>query len=149
MSTENTTHETTEEQKPNLFPKNGEITFLMPSTNAIARLKDAKVTSKLTVSYMEKSEWIARKGEAVTCFFLGLKEAQDAKGGSYFLAKLHDGEKGFVVAQTVLIQALMNTKVGQGVSITCTGSTKTTGGNDIPLFDVDELDINIFDANQQ
>jgi hypothetical protein len=146
MSAEN---QTTEEQKPNLFPKHGEITFVMPSTNAIGKLKDAEVKSKLTVSYMEKSEWIAKKGEAITCFFLGFKEAQDAKGGSYFLAKLHDGEKAFVVAQTVLIQALMGTVVGQGVSITCTGSTKTTGGNEIPLFDVNELDINIFDANQQ
>ena len=61
---------------------------------------------------------------------------------------MHDGTKAFVVAQTVLVQALMGTKVGQGVKITCTGSTKTTGGNDIPLFDVDELNINIFDANE-
>jgi hypothetical protein len=138
-----------QQEKPNLFPKNGEVTFIMPSTNAIGALKAAGINRKLTVSYMEKGEWIARKGEAVECFFLGFKEATDAKGGSYFLAKLHDGEKAFLVAQTVLIQALMSTKVGQGVSITCTGSTKTTGGNDIPLFDVDEKDINIFDANEE
>jgi hypothetical protein len=139
----------TEDQKPNLYPKNGEVTFIMPSTNAMGHLKDAPVSRKLTVSYMEKGEWIAKKGIAIDCFFLGFKEAADAKGGSYFLAKLHDGEKAFLVAQTVLIQALMSTKVGQGVSITCTGSTKTTGGNDIPLFDVDEKDINIFDANEE
>jgi hypothetical protein len=138
-----------EDQKPNLFPKNGEVTFIMPSTAAIGALKGAGINRKLTVSYMEKSEWIAKKGEPVECFFLGFKEAQDAKGGTYFMAKLHDGEKAFVVAQTVLIQALMNTKIGQGVKITCTGSTKTTGGNDIPLFDVDEKDINIFDANEE
>lgn len=138
-----------QEEKPNLFPKNGEVTFIMPSTNAIGALKNAPVNRKLTVSYMEKGEWIARKGEAIDCFFLGFKEAADAKGGSYFLAKLHDGEKAFLVAQTVLIQALMSTKVGQGVRITCTGSTKTTGGNEIPLFDVDEKDINIFDANEE
>lgn len=145
MSAEN---QNTENQKPNLFPKNGEVTFIMPSTNAMGQLKDAAVSRKLTVSYMEKGEWIARKGEKIDCFFLGFKEALDAKGNTYFLAKLHDGEKAFLVAQTVLIQALMSTKPGQGVSIVCTGSTKTTGGNDIPLFDVDEKEINIFDANE-
>lgn len=136
------------EDQANLYPKNGEITFVMPSTNAIGALKDASVTKKLTVSYFKKEEWIAEKDHPIECFFLGFKDAQDAKGNTYFLAKLHDGTKAFVVAQTVLVQALMGTKVGQGVKITCTGSTKTTGGNDIPLFDVDELDINIFDANE-
>ncbi|MBE8727949.1 hypothetical protein [Flavobacterium hungaricum] len=135
--------------KPELFPKNGEVTFIMPSTNAIGALKEAGVSRKLTVSYMEKSEWIAKKNEAVECFFLGFKEATDAKGATYFMAKLHDGEKAFLAGQTVLIQALMNTKIGQGVSIKCTGSSKTTGGNEIPLFDVDELNINIFDANEE
>lgn len=139
-----------QEVKPELHPKNGEITFIMPSTNAIGALKNAETNRKLTVSYKEKSEWISEQGVPVECFFLGFKEASDAKGNTYFMAKLHDGDKAFIAAQTVLIQALMNTTIGQGVRITCTGSTKTTGGNDIPLFDVDELSVNIFDnANNQ
>lgn len=133
------------EQKPELYPKNGEITFIMPSTNAIGALKNADTNRKLTVSYQKKEEWIAEQGKPVECFFLGFKEATDGKGNIYFLAKLHDGAKAFVAGQTVLVQALMNTQIGQGVRITCTGSTKTTGGNDIPLFDVDELNINLFD----
>ena len=138
------------ETKPELYPKNGEVTFIMPSTNAIGSLKNAETNRKLTVSYKEKSEWISEIGVPTECFFLGFKEASDAKGNSYFMAKLHDGVKAFIAGQTVLIQALMNTKIGQGVRITCTGSTKTTGGNDIPLFDVDELNINIFDnANEE
>lgn len=137
-----------QENKAELYPKNGEVTFVMPSTNAIGALKGADVSKKLTISYKEKTEWIAQKDQPIECFFLGFKDATDAKGNTYFLAKLHDGVKGFVAAQTVLIQALMNTQIGQGVRITCTGSTKTTGGNDIPLFDVDELDINLFDNAQ-
>lgn len=137
------------QDQPALYPKNGEVTFVMPNTNAIASLKEAKTNRTLTVSYKEKSEWIAQKDQPVECFFLGFKEANDAKGNPFFLAKLHDGTKAFVAGQTVLIQALMNTQIGQGVRITCTGSTKTTGGNDIPLFEVDELNINIFDANEE
>jgi len=128
-----------------LYPKNGEVSFLMPSTNAIGILKNANTNRKLSVSYLRKEEWIARDGEPLDCFFLGFKEAFDNKGNPYFLAKLHDGKKAFMVAQTILVQALMNTTVGQGVRITCTGTTKTTGGNDIPLFDVDELDVNLIE----
>lgn len=138
-----------DQEKPELYPVNGEVTFIMPSTNAIGALKNADVSRKLTVSYQKKEEWIAEQGKPVECFFLGLKEAKDAKGNSYFLAKLHDGEKAFIAGQTVLIQALMSTKIGQGVRIVCTGVTKTVGGNEIPIFDVDELDINLFDANEE
>ncbi len=81
------------EQKPELYPKNGEITFIMPSTNAIGALKNADTNRKLTVSYQKKEEWIAEQGKPVECFFLGFKEATDGKGNTYFLAKLHDGAK--------------------------------------------------------
>ena len=137
------------ENQAELYPKNGEVTFIMPSTNAIGALKNAETNRKLTVSYQKKEEWIAEKDKPVECFFLGLKEATDAKGNTYFLAKLHDGDKAFIAGQTVLIQALMSTKIGQGVRITCTGTTKTVGGNEIPIFDVDELNINLFDANEE
>ena len=151
MDTKNqkTTENVQENNQPTLYPKNGEVTFVMPSTRAIGALKNAEVSKKLTVSYKEKSEWIAEQGVPIECFFIGFKDAVDGKGNTYFLAKLHDGTKAFVAGQTVLVQALMNTKLGQGVKITCTGSTKTTGGNEIPLFDVDELDINLFDANEE
>lgn len=129
--------------KPELKPKNGEVTFIMPSTNALGALKSAKKGRQLTVSYKTKEEWLAETGETVRCYFLGLKEATDAKGETYFIAKLHDGEKAFVCAQTVLVQSLMSTELGQGVEITCTGSTKGSSGNTIPIFDVVELGINI------
>ncbi|ROI03689.1 hypothetical protein EGI16_10780 [Chryseobacterium sp. G0240] len=139
-----------QETKAELYPKNGEVTFVMPSTNAIGALKNAGTNRKLTVSYQKMQEWVAEQGKPVECYFLGLKEATDAKGNIYYLAKLHDGDKAFIAGQTVLIQALMNTKIGQGVRITCTGTTKTVGGNEIPIFDVDELDINLFDnANEE
>lgn len=131
------------ETKPELKPVGGEITFLMPSTNALGALKKAEKGRQLTISYKKKEEWLAEIGKPKRCFFLGLKESTDGKGDSYFIAKLHDGEEAFVCAQTVLVQALMSTEIGQGVEITCTGSSRGTTGNEIPLFDVVELGINI------
>jgi hypothetical protein len=130
-------------EKPELKPANGEITFIMPSTNALGALKKAEEGRQLTVSYKKKEEWIAQKDQPIRCYFLGLKEATDGKGDTYFIAKLHDGEKAFVCAQTILVQALMSTELGQGVEITCTGSTKGSNGNEIPQFDVVELGVNI------
>lgn len=130
-------------EKPELKPTNGEITFIMPSTNALGALKNAEEGRQLTVSYKKKEDWLKEKDKPVRCFFLGLKEATDGKGDTYFLAKLHDGEKAFVCGQTILVQALMSTEVGQGVEVTCTGSVKGSNGNDIPQFDVVELGVNI------
>lgn len=129
--------------KPELKPIDGEITFLMPSTNAIGALKNAEEGRQLTIKYKTKEDWLAQKDEPVRCYFMGLKESTDGKGESYFLAKLHDGERAFVCAQTILVQALMTTELGQGVEITCTGSVKGASGNDIPQFEVVELDVNI------
>ncbi|WP_438423222.1 hypothetical protein [Aquimarina macrocephali] len=126
--------------KPELYPKNGEVTFLMPSTNAIGMLKGAKTGRTLTVAYKTKEDWLAEKDQPVKCFFLGFKESTDGTGKPYLIAKLHDGEKAFVCAQTVLIQALMGVELGQGVQVTCTGSTKGNNGNVIPLFEVVELE---------
>lgn len=130
-------------EKPELKPTNGEITFIMPSTNALGALKSAEEGRQLTVSYKKKEDWLAEKDKPIRCYFLGLKEATGGKGDTYFLAKLHDGEKAFVCAQTILVQALMSTELGQGVEITCTGSVKGSNGNDIPQFDVVELGVNI------
>ena len=134
--------QTEENNKSELYPKGGEVRFMMPSTNAIGALDKAEKGRQLTISYKKKEEWLAEKDKPLKCFFLGLKEATDGKGDTYFIAKLHDGEKAFVCAQTVLVQSLMSTELGQGVEITCTGSTKSNG-NEIPLFDVVELNVNI------
>jgi hypothetical protein len=125
--------------KPELKPENGEVTFLMPSTNAVGILKNAKPGRKLTVTYKTKEEWAEEKDKPVNCFFLGFKNAEDSKGRTYLIAKLHDGEKAFVCAQTILVQALMGVELGQGVQIICTGTVKAQSGNHIPTFEVSEL----------
>lgn len=127
-----------EGQKPNLYPQNGEVTFLMPSTNAVGRLKTAEKGRDLTISYKTKEEWLAEKGTPQRYFFLGFKKAENEKGDEYYLARLSDGERTFVCAQTILIQALMGVSFGHGIEVKCTGSVKAKGGS-IPQFEVAEL----------
>jgi len=137
------------ENTPNLFPKGGEITFLMPSTNAIGKLESATVGKELTVNYKTKEDWIAEKDQPKRYFFLGFKTATDEKGDNYYLAKLSNGTETFVCAQTILIQALMNIQFGYGVEITCTGYVKAKGGQ-IPTFTVSELEgVTLFPDNDE
>lgn len=130
-------------KKQELYPKNGEVTFLMPNTNAIGVLKKAKVGRKLTAKYMTVEDWQAEKGSEKLCYFLGFKESEDASGNPYYLAKLHDGKVPFVAAQTILVQSLANIPVGQGVSITCTDVVKNSKNGKTALFEVAELDVNL------
>ena len=132
------------QSKQELYPKNGEVTFLMPNTNAIGVLKKATKGRSLTAKYMTVEDWQASKGQEKKCYFLGFKESEDAQGNPYYLAKLHDGKTPFVAAQTILVQSLANTPPGQGVSITCTDVVKNAKSGKTALFEVVELDVNLF-----
>ncbi len=134
------------ENKPVLYPRGGEVIFVMPDTNQAGKLKDAKSGRKLTAEYMTLEEWEKRAGEVLKCFYLGLKEATDSKGDTYYLAKLHDGEKPFVAAQSILVQSVSQLPIGQGVEITFTHSEKNQKGGKTAFFEVVELDINLFNA---
>ena len=134
--------------KNELYPVNGEVTFLMPNTNTIAKLKDAKKGVTVTSSYRTKEDWVALKDKPQKCFYLGLKEASNENGEVYYLVKLHDGKSPFVAGQTVLVQSLQSVSVGQGVQITCTGLS-SSGSRKIPMFEVVQLEINLFEGNEE
>lgn len=136
------------ESKQELYPKDGEVTFLMPNTNTLAKLKDAPVGANITSKYRTKEDWMELKGKPQKCFYLGMKEALNDKDEVYYLVKLHDGKSPFVAGQTVLVQSLQSVPVGQGVQITCTGLSKS-GTRSIPMFDVAQLGINIFDNQDE
>ncbi|MCB0460353.1 MAG: hypothetical protein KDC74_10115 [Flavobacteriaceae bacterium] len=137
------------EKKQELYPKNGEVTFLMPNTNAIGVLKKAQKGRSLTAKYMTVEDWQSEKGKEKLCYFLGFKESVDASGEVYYLAKLHDGDTPFVAAQTILVQSLANIPVGQGVSITCTDVVKNSKSGKTALFDVVELDVNLMGRDDE
>jgi len=137
-----------EKPKQELYPKNGEVTFLMPNTNTIAKLNSASKGPTVTASYRTKEQWNELKDKPQKCFYLGLKEATDENNKTYYLVKLHDGKNPFVAGQTVLVQSLQSVPVGQGVQITCTGLSKS-GTRSIPMFEVVQLEINLFDNNEE
>jgi hypothetical protein len=131
-----------------LFPTGGEITFLMPSTNMIGMLKDAKPQQTLTAKYMTVEDWQKEQGIEKRCIYLGMKSATDASGDQYFLAKFTDGKSPFVCAQTVIVQSFATVPVGQAVSITCTEVVKNSKNGKTALFEISDLGFNAFDKNE-
>lgn len=137
------------ENKAELFPKDGEITFLMPSTNFLGKLKDAKPVQSLTAKYMTIDDWAEMKGKELRCVFLGMKEAVDSKEDLYYLAKFTDGKKPFVAAQTILVQSFTSVPIGQAVRITCTDIVKNSKNGKTALFSIDDLGFNVFENNNE
>ena len=137
-----------ESNQPVLYPKGGEITFLMPSTNFLGKLKDAEPTRSLTAKYMTIDEWANIKGKELRCVFLGMKEAIDSDGKQYYLAKFTDGKLNFVAAQTILVQSFLNVPIGQGVSITCKDVVPNSKKGKTALFEIDDLGFNVFENNE-
>lgn len=136
----------TNEKKPELFPVGGEVTFLMPTTNALGLLKDAKDDGDLTASYMKWEDWQAIKGVELRCFFLGLKKCIDSDGEEYYMAQFVDeNNKPFVAAQTILVDAMKSTEYGQGVKIVCTDVVGNSKKGKTVLFDIKRLSVNLKD----
>lgn len=136
----------TENKKQELFPEGGELTFLMPTTNALGLLKEAEEDSDLTASYMRWEDWQQLKGVDLRCFFLGLKKCIDSDGEIYFMAQFVDeSNKPFVAAQTILVDAMKNTVFGQGVKIVCTDVVPNSKKGKTVLFDIKKLSINLKD----
>lgn len=134
-----------EKEKSVLYPEGGEVTFLMPNTNVIGQLKKAKKGQNLTAKYMTVDDWAERIDKPMRCIFLGFKAAEDAKGNTYYLARLVDENQiPFVSAPTILTQSLALVPAGQGVEITCVKVEKNSSGGKTPFFEVVKLDFNVF-----
>ena len=132
--------------KPELYPSGGEVTFFMPNTNMIGRLKNANPQQSLTAKYMTIEDWASEKGVEKRCVFLGMKDATNSSGDQYFLAKFIDSDKNpFVCAQTIIIQSFAAVQVGQAVSITCTDVVKNSKNGKTALFEIADLGFNVFD----
>lgn len=135
-------------EAPVLFPNGGEVTFIMPDTNTLGKLKDAKRGVNLTAKYMRVEDWKEHIDKPLTFFYVGYKEAKDAKGDSFMLARLIDSNGNPVVsAPTILTQSLANLPIGQGVEITCTEVRKNNSGGFTPYFDIVKLEVNLFTGN--
>ncbi len=135
-----------ENEKQVLYPAGGEITFFMPNTNTIGKLKDAKPQQSLTAKYMTVEDWKESIEDEKRCIFLGLKDAMDNKGEMYYMAKFIDQYKNpFVCAQKIIVQAMANVPPGQAVAITCTEIKRNAKNGHTALFDICDLGFNVFE----
>lgn len=137
MSTE------TQEKKP--IESKGYTPVLIPAESIMNRLVDAETGMEMTTSYRTKEEWAELKDEPVRCFFMGTEDAETADGNQFRAASFISGEKVFVAGQRVLVEAVENLPIGQGVEIIYKGDKKNSKGGKTLLFSVKRLKVNMND----
>lgn len=126
----------------------GYAPILIPTESVINRLVEAETGMELTTSYRTKEEWMELKNKPINCFFMGTEEATNAKGKKFDVASFVAKDCVFVAGQKVLVDAVKQLPVGQGVQITYTGSKSNSSDGQTLLFKVKRLNATIADQLQ-
>lgn len=115
-------------------------TLAIPNTEALGKLENAETGMSLTVTYKMQEDWV--KGEAIRCFFLGLKEIPNDKGENVLCAGFMNKSEVFLAGQMVLIDAVRGLAIGTALEIVFNGKkqNKTSAGS-TNLFTVRLLNI--------
>lgn len=126
----------------------GYTPVLIPAEAIMNRLVDAETGMEMTTSYRTKEEWAELKNQPIRCFFMGVEDAETSEGNPFRAASFISGEKVFVAGQKVLVDAVENLPVGQGVEITYLGDKKNQKGGRTLLFSVKRLKVSVSEQLQ-
>ncbi len=117
-----------------------EATLQIPNTESLGKLESATVGMSRTVKYKAQEDWV--KGEAVRCYFIGLKEIPNEKGETVICAGFMSKTEVFIAAQMVLIDAVRSLPKNTALEIIYEGKKKNNSGEgSTNLFSVNLLDL--------
>lgn len=83
-----------------------EVTFIMPDTESIGRLKQMNPSFSLTLKYRKAEDWAALKNQEVRAFYMGMKDIPNEKGDVVHCAVFVTETECFLSAQTTLVEAV-------------------------------------------
>lgn len=126
----------------------GYAPVLIPTESIMNRLVEAETGMEMTTSYRTKEEWVELINKPVRCFYMGTEPAETADGNPFECANFIANDKVFVAGQKVLVDAVKNLPIGQGVQITYIGDKKNSKGGKTLLFKVQRLKVTIEDQLQ-
>lgn len=114
-----------------------EVSFIIPTVSAIAKLKELQPSFSLSMKYKSSDDWAALKDKELRAYFMGLKEIPNEDGELVVCAKFVTESECFIAGQKVLIEAVKNLPENTPLSITYRGkkSNKSSDGSTM-LFDV-------------
>ena len=95
-----------------------EVTFVMPTTESLGRLKEMRPDFSLTMKYKNADDWAAIKGQEVRAFFMGIKEIPNDDGELVTCGVFVSETECFIAGQKLLVEAVRNLDSRTPVAIT-------------------------------
>lgn len=116
-----------------------EVSFQIPNTEALGKLREMKKAFSLTLSYKKQEDW--KPNEEVRAFFMGLKEIPNEEGEAVKCGVFVTESECFIAGQKMLIDAVRELPTKTPVSITYLGkkANVTTKGS-TNLFKIEILE---------
>lgn len=114
-----------------------EVTFLMPSTDALGALATMTPDFSLILKYKKADDWALLKNQEVRAYYMGIKEIPNTDGELVTCAIFVSSNECFLAGSMVLIEAVRTLDKGTPVAITYRGKSqnKKTEGETM-RFDV-------------
>ena len=114
-----------------------EVTFVIPNTESIGRLKEMEKDFQLNVKYKSADDWAALKDNPLRAFYMGMKDVPNEQGETVKCAAFVTEKEVFLSGQMVLVEAVKSLQPETPVEITYRGkrSNKSSDGSTM-LFDV-------------
>jgi hypothetical protein len=114
-----------------------EVTFFIPNTEEIGKLKELKPEFSLNLKYKTADDWAAIKDKPLRAFYMGMKEIPNEEGEVIQCGAFISESECFISGQKLLVDAIRNLNSKTPVEITYRGKSqnKSTEGSTMK-FDV-------------
>jgi hypothetical protein len=114
-----------------------EVSFTMPDTESIGKLKDMKPNFSLNLRYKTQEDWHELKGKPVRAYYMGIREIPNENGEMIRCGLFVSPSECFISGQMLLVEAVEKLPMKTPVEITYQGKKKnvnTDGSHNV--FDV-------------
>ncbi|AEB71638.1 hypothetical protein [Riemerella phage RAP44] len=117
-----------------------EVTFFIPNTESLGKLKDMKPEFSLNLKYKKADDWAALKDQPLRAFFMGTKDIPNEDGELVSCGVFVTQNECFISGQMTLVEAVKNLPAKTPIEITYRGkkNNKSSKGSTM-IFDVSKL----------
>lgn len=117
-----------------------EVTFFIPGTESISKLKELEPKFSLTLKYKTADDWASVKDQPLRVYYMGLKNIPNEDGELIACGVFVSEKQAFISGQMTLIEAVRNLPSQTPLQITYKGkkANKSSNGQTM-IFDVEKL----------
>lgn len=117
-----------------------EVTFQIPNTESLGKLKELNPAFSLTMKYKSADDWAQLKDKPLRAFYLGLKDVPNEDGEMVKCALFATENEVFISGQMILVEAVNRLNIKTPIEIIYRGkkANKSSNGSTM-MFDIQTL----------